>query len=102
MERLEYKKWKEKILTDRYIYPGDSIKYMIMHLVGLYDIFRDFLFLDTDEYYRELKFLPLWTQHAGQDSDFSFSAEDFRECIAKSDLPNLYRHLYLVRLSIPR
>ena len=86
-----------KILTDRYIYPGDSIKYELDNaLVGLYDIFRDFLFLDTDEYYRELKFLPLWTQHAGQDSDFSFSAEDFRECIAKSDLPNLYRHLYLV------
>lgn len=86
-----------KLLTDRYIYPGDSIKYELDNaLVGLYDIFRDFLFGDTDEYYRELKFLPLWTQHAGQDSDFSFSAEDFRECIAKSDLPNLYRHLYLV------
>lgn len=86
-----------KILTDRYIYPGDSIKYELDNaLVGLYDIFRDFLFSDTDEYYRELKFLPLWTQHAGQDSDFSFSAEDFRECIVKSDLPNLYRHLYLV------
>lgn len=85
------------ILTDRYIYPGDFIKYELDNaLVGLYDIFRDFLFSDTDEYYRELKFLPLWIQHAGQDSDFSFSAEDFREYIVKSDLPNLYRHLYLV------
>ena len=31
-----------KILTDRYIYPGDSIKYELDNaLVGLYDIFRD-------------------------------------------------------------
>ena len=88
---------EENMLTYRYMYPGDSIKYELDNaLVGLYDIFRDFLFPDTDEYYRELKFLPLGVQHAGQDSGYPFSAEGFSECIVKSDFPNIYRHLYLV------
>lgn len=83
-------------LTDRYMYPGDSIKYELDGaLAELYDIFRDFIFSDIDDYYRKLKTLPLWVRHAGQDSDFPFSAEEFNECIAKADFPNLYQYLYL-------
>lgn len=59
--KKENQRKEGNILTDRYIYPEDFIKYELDNaLVGLYDIFRDFLFSDTDEYYRELKFLPLW------------------------------------------
>ena len=97
--KKENQRKEGNILTDRYIYPEDFIKYELDNaLVGLYDIFRDFLFSDTDEYYRELKFLPLWIQHAGQDSDFSFSAEDFREYIVKSDFPDMGQgHLSTVK-----
>lgn len=84
-------------IGEKKIYPGDYINYEIdCKLVSLYDLFRDILFEDVAEYYNELASMPVWIQQAGQDSDCNMSAELFSECILKSDIPNLYRHLYLV------
>lgn len=84
-------------VTDKYIYPGDSINYELENqLVDLYDVFRDVLFKDTEQYYKELDSLPIWIQGAGQDSDCKISSDEFNEWIQKSDIPNLYKHLYLV------
>ena len=82
---------------DRFIYPGDSIKYDLdAALVGLYDVFRDLIFDDVDVYYREIESMPVWVQQAGQDSDCAVSADRLSKWISDSDIPQLYRHLYLV------
>ena len=65
-------------------------------LVDLYDLFRDFLFENTDQYYREVASLPIWVQRAGQDSDCAISSDMFSEWMKKANIPNLYKHLYLV------
>ena len=84
-------------ITDKYIYPDDSIKYELDNqLVDLYDLFRDFLFENTDQYYREVASLPIWIQRAGQDSDCAISSDMFSEWMQKANIPNLYKHLYLV------
>lgn len=84
-------------VTDKYTYPGDSINYELENqLVDLYDVFRDVLFKDTEQYNKELDSLPIWIQGAGQDSDCKISSDEFNEWIQKSDIPNLYKHLYLV------
>ena len=68
--------------SDKYVYPGDSIKYDLdTELVSLYDRFRDAFFEDTNEYYRELRQLPIFVQEAGQDSECSLTAEVFRDWI---------------------
>ena len=83
--------------AERYTYPNDSIKFQLdIELVNLYDLFRDLIFPDTEQYYGEAMCLPIWIQEAGQDSDCAISADLFSEWILKSDIPNLYRHLYLV------
>ena len=41
----------------------------------------------------------MWTQYAGQNSDFNISAETFQKLITDDNstkIPNLYEHLYLV------
>lgn len=85
---------------DKYVYPGDSIKYELdTELVSLYDKFRDVFFRDTDKYYRELDRLPCFVQTAGQDSECSLTAEIFSEWLCRDEfiaMPNFYRHLYLV------
>ena len=86
-----------KNVVDKYIYPDDSIKYELDNqLVDLYDLFRDLLFKNTAQYYKEVVSLPVWIQCAGQDSDCDISADMFSDWILKADIPNLYRHLYLV------
>lgn len=85
--------------TDRYVYPYDSIKYRLDNeLVLLYDKFRDLIFPDTETYYQELNSLPIWVQHAGQNSDCSITSNQFSELIQEcsENIPNLLRHLYLV------
>lgn len=86
--------------SDKYVYPGDSIKYDLdAELVCLYDKFRDVFFEDTDAYYKELDSLPIFVQTAGQDSDCALTSETFNEWIYKEEfakIPNFYRHLYLV------
>lgn len=86
--------------SDKYVYPGDSIKYDLdAELVCLYDKFRDVFFEDTDAYYKELDSIPIFVQTAGQDSDCALTSETFNEWIYKEEfakIPNFYRHLYLV------
>lgn len=83
--------------ADRYAYPNDSIKYELDNqLVRLYDGFRDLLFENTEQYYKEKMCLPIWVQDAGQNSDCVISTDMFSEWIVEADIPNLYRHLYLV------
>ncbi|MDO4800946.1 MAG: hypothetical protein Q4A15_02150 [Prevotellaceae bacterium] len=86
--------------SDKYVYPSDSIKYELdTELVSLYDKFRDAFFGDTNEYYRELRQLPIFAQEAGQDSECSLTAEVFSELLQREEftkIPNFYRHLYLV------
>lgn len=83
----------------QYLYPGDSIKSNLnVELVLLYDKFRDVFFENTDEYYKELSYLPIFIQTAGVDSSCAWTAETFNKWIHKeeySKLPNFYRHLYL-------
>ena len=85
---------------DRYIYPGDYIKYDLDgELVLLYDTLRDMLFEDTQKYYMELSSMPIFAQEAGQNSECGLTAELFSEWIQKDQnkkLPNFYKHLYLV------
>lgn len=83
--------------THEYIYPDDSSKYELGNqLVDLYDLFRDSLFKDTDQYYREVATLPIWVQQAGQDSDCAISSDKFSEWMQKANILNLYKHLYLI------
>ncbi len=100
-ERSEfYIQETENDTGEKYIYPGDSIKYELdAALVALYDKLRDLFFYDTDKYYCEIKLLPAFAQSAGQDSDCGVTAESFQKWIrpeAFGQLPNFYRHLYLV------
>lgn len=87
-------------LPDPFFYPGDSIKYNLDgELVLLYDKFRDLLFEDTEQYYRELNRMPSFVQHAGQSSALVMSAQNFAERIREEwfdKIANPYRHLYLV------
>lgn len=87
-------------VPDKYIYPGDSIKYELdAQLTVLYDTFRDVFFPDLALYYSELASLPILLQCAGQDSEFTCSSEMFQELILYAEsqnFPDLYRHLYLV------
>lgn len=83
-----------------YIYPEDTIKYDIDdELIQLYDTFRDLFFPDKEEYYREINNLPILVQEAGQDSDCSLKKNDFEKFLRNeyiSNIPNIYKHLYLV------
>lgn len=85
--------------VEKYLYTGDSIKYELdSELVLLYDKFRDLLFKDTDEYYSELKIMPIFVQEAGYDSDCVLDKDMFLKLVNeyKDKVPNLYKHLYLV------
>lgn len=87
----------ENTSSNKYIYPGDSINYTLDgECVCLYDTFRDIVFDNQDEYYREVCSLPILVQEAGQNSDCSISADTFEQWIRESKVPNLYKHLYLV------
>ncbi len=82
---------------NRFTYPGDSINYTLDNeLCILYDSLRNIFFKDTDKYYQELSMLPIWVQEAGQSSDCAISVDTFNEWISSSNIPNLYKHLYLV------
>lgn len=87
-------------LPDRYIYPGDSIKYDLDgELVLLYDTLRDVFFEDAQKYYMEIREMPIFVQEAGQDFECGLTSELFSEWIQKDKykkLPNFYKHLYLV------
>ena len=86
--------------SNRYVYPNDQLKYELdASLVTLYDTFRDVLFPNTEDYYKELDRLPIFIQTAGQDSVSALSAEDFQKCISSDEVksvPNFYKHIYLV------
>ena len=87
----------ENEISNRFVYPGDSINYTLDgELCKLYDTLRNMVFEDIDKYYQELNVLPIWVQEAGQNSDCCINVERFNEWIRDSDIPNLYRHLYLV------
>lgn len=83
-----------------YMYPNDTIKHDIDgELVKLYDTFRDLFFSDSEKYYQELYYLPIFVKQAGQDSDCSLKKKVFEKFLDDgyiSKIPNLYKHLYLV------
>lgn len=89
-----------KEALDRYIYPGDYMKYDLDgELVLLYDTLRDNFFEDIQKYYIELSNMPIFVQEAGQNSECRLSAELFSEWIQQDKykkLPNFYKHLHLV------
>lgn len=83
-------------VDDKYIYPGDAINYKLESaIISLYDIFRGLVFDDMDKYYKEIEHMPVWAYHAGLDSDCDISAEFFSELILMSDIPDLYKYMYL-------
>ncbi len=87
----------ENEISNRFIYPGDSVNYALdAELCILYDTLRDMFFKDTDKYYEDLNMLPIWVQRAGQDADCSISVNTFNEWLENSNIPDLYKHLYLV------
>lgn len=85
---------------DRFIYPRDSIKNELDYeLVTLYDKLRDIFFDDIDEYYKELYYMPIFVQDAGQSSDCGLTADLFSKWIQDTKyrgMPNFNKHLYLV------
>ncbi len=85
---------------DKYIYPGDKLKYELdSELVSLYDKFRDLFFHDPKSYYAELDFMPIFVQEAGQSSECSWTVELFNKVLQEEkirEIPNIYKHLYLV------
>lgn len=85
---------------EKYIYPGDKLKYELDSvLVSLYDKFRDLFFDDTTAYYGELSLMPLFVQDAGQNSECSWTVEFFNKVMQEEkikEIPNIYKHLYLV------
>ncbi len=82
---------------NRFTYPEDSINYALDgEICVLYDTLRDMIFDDIDQYYQEWSILPIWVQEAGQNSDCVISVDTFNEWISESNIPNLYKHLYLV------
>ena len=87
-------------VPDKYVYPGDNLKYELDdELVSLYDKFRDLFFPDTAAYYAELNFMPVFVQEAGQSSECRWSVELFNRVLQEEkikELPNIYKHLYLV------
>ena len=87
-------------LGNKYTYPNDSISYDVDNeLVRLYDTLRDLFFENTDEYYNELNFMPIFVQAAGQDSDCAVTKDLFVKLIKDKtilELPNINKHLYLV------
>lgn len=86
--------------SEKYVYPGDSIKYELDNeLVALYDKLRDLFFPDVDQYYSEAYLMPDYVQNAGQNSDCDMSSEIFQKILQMDSFqkaPNIYRHLYLV------
>ena len=87
----------ESEIANSYTYPGDSINYILDgELSTLYDTLRNMVFDDVDQYYLEVSMLPIWVQEAGQSSDCAVSADIFSKWLGNSNIPNLYKHLYLV------
>lgn len=88
-----------KDYPDRYIYPGDSVKYELdIELVRLYETLQDLYFECSENYYSDIYLQPVWVQGAGQNSYFDISAETFRDFLcneSSAGIPNLYKHLYL-------
>lgn len=86
--------------TEKYIYPGDELKYELdSELVSLYDKFRNLFFNDTMTYYAELNFMPIFVQEAGQSSECGWTGELFNKVIQEEkvrEISNIYKHLYLV------
>lgn len=84
---------------EKYSYKGDSIRNELDNeLVVLYDKLRDLLFPDTDKYYEQIDSAPIFVQEAGYNSDCALSSEQLLELIDvfKDNIPDLYKHLYLV------
>ncbi len=85
--------------SDRFIYPGSSIKYELDgELVYLYDTLQYLFFKNQEMYYKDTYSLPLWVVEGGQDSSCLLSAELFNSFLdAGYDeiIPTLYKHLYL-------
>ena len=87
----------ENMTPNKYVYPGDNINTELdRELVLLYDTLRDMIFEDTNMYYLEQSMMPIWVQEAGQNSDCCISVDRFREWVSNNNIPNLYKHLYLV------
>lgn len=84
----------------KFSYENDELLSNIdSELVSLYDKFRDIYFPDTEGYYKQLKFMPIFIQEAGQNSDCAIDTNLFNKLIGeyfKIFGNDLYRHLYLV------
>lgn len=84
---------------NRFLYPGDSLnKELGNELVKLYDKLRNVFFDNIDEYYKSMRFMPIFVQSAGQCSDCGMTAEEFGKCIQDETfcrLPDFNKHLYL-------
>lgn len=108
MENLPYiidetSKYEQFFIQDlgielgRYYYPNDSVKYRLDdELVCLYDVFRDIVFPNTEEYYSLLETMPLWVLKAGQDSDFRISVDQYNRLISEWSSEILFKMLYIV------
>lgn len=85
---------------NRYLYPGDSLKYELDdELVSLYDKLRDTFFHNIDEFYKGLSYMPVFVQEAGQNSNCALTADVFCKWIQDEKykkIENFNKYLYLV------
>lgn len=82
--------------TKEFVYSGDFINYELdSELSLLNDTLNSMLFGDIDEYYKELRMLPIWVTEVGQNSEMSISVDEFNEMIENNKNTSFYKHLYL-------
>jgi len=82
--------------SDSFYFPGDEIFYTLdLECVSLYDILRDKIFPDSDEYYSFFKSTPIWMTSAGHNSDFVLSQKDFEKMVNDLHMEKHYRLLFL-------
>ena len=84
---------------EEYSYKGDYLSRRLEHSIEtLYDKFISILFQDEEQYYRDVKTLPMFIQAAGLSSDSDCTVDKFNDSLQQGALsvPDIYRHIYAV------
>lgn len=72
----------QRSFDSRFFYKGDSINYELgKACVDLYNLFTEKVFINMDDYYRYIEWLPLIINKAGLDSDCNMSKEDLQQVV---------------------
>ncbi len=86
----------EELYEGEFVFKGDDILYELeSNCIELYDTFQDLLFPDTELYYKEQTFMPIWTYSGGLDSDSGIDKLFFEKMLNAQKSDKLHRHIYL-------